>query len=198
MDKNKINLAIFASGNGTNAENIVQYFSENINVQVVATFVNNKNAGVIERMNKLYIPVFLFDTETLYQSDKILEVLVENNIDFIVLAGFLKLIPEKIVEKFQDKIINIHPALLPKYGGKGMFGQKVHEQVIKNNDSVSGITIHTVNKDYDKGVVLFQALCRIEKTDNADTLAAKIHLLEYRYFPQIIEAWLMTNAVHKE
>ncbi len=189
----KVNLAIFASGNGTNAENIVKYFNQKKNISVVSVYVNNEHAGVIERMNRLNIPITVFHMDTLYQSSFILDTLIKQEIDFIVLAGFLKWIPINIIDKFVDRIINIHPALLPKYGGKGMYGEKVHEQVIQHHETISGISIHTVNSEYDKGIILFQATCPVSGTDTPETLALKIHPLEYFYYPLVIEAWITSK-----
>ncbi|HOU97896.1 MAG TPA: phosphoribosylglycinamide formyltransferase [Bacteroidales bacterium] len=186
MSSKCVNLAIFASGSGTNAENIVRYFADNKEVSVKLILTNNPNAGVIERMKKYNISVRAFNREEFYQQNTILDLLLQSKIDYVILAGFLWLVPEKMIEVFDNKIINIHPALLPAYGGKGMYGHHVHQKVIENKETCSGITIHLVNKEYDKGTILFQAVCKIIEDDTADTLAQKIHSLEYQYFPQII------------
>ncbi len=179
-------IAIFASGSGSNAENIYKYFESSKNVKIQLILTNNKNAYVIERAEKLNIKCEIFDKKDL-KSNYVLNILQENNIDFIVLAGFLLLIPKKIIEKYPQKIINIHPALLPKYGGKGMYGDAVHKAVVVNGEQESGITIHYVNEKYDEGNIVFQARCKITKSDTAEQLAKKIHELEYNYFPKIIE-----------
>lgn len=187
------NIAIFASGNGSNAERIATYFknSEHINVCLILT--NNKNAGVIGRANRLEIPVIVFDRNTLYTTNDILTVLAENNIDLIVLAGFLWLIPQNLLANYPNKIINIHPALLPKYGGKGMYGIHVHKAVIDSGDDASGITIHFVNEKYDDGQIIFQKEVRIEDGETPDSLAAKIHTLEYENFPLVIQDVLISH-----
>ncbi len=184
------NIAIFASGNGTNAERIMGFFSDHddINIQLVLT--NNPKAGVIARAQKFNVTCRIFTREEFYHSDKIDKILKDNNIDFIVLAGFLWLIPSSVIQAFPGRIINIHPALLPKYGGKGMFGHHVHEAVIANKETQSGITIHYVNEHYDEGNIIFQATCEVKKDDTPDTLAARIHKLEYTHFPVVIKKLL--------
>ena len=181
------NIAIFASGSGTNAENIIHFFRLNriINVKLVLT--NNQNAKVIQRAQNLGIDHFVFNREEFRNSKEVIEKLKEYNIDFVVLAGFLWLIPAELINTFPSAIINIHPALLPKYGGKGMYGSKVHESVIANREIESGITIHYVNEKYDNGNIIFQAKCRIEDGETPDSLAEKIHQLEYEHFPRVIK-----------
>ena len=188
----KKRLAIFASGSGTNAENIIRFFKNHARAEVSLILTNRNDAGVIPRAKKFDIPCIIFNREDFYESEKILSYLKEYEIDYIILAGFLWLIPKNLLQRYPDRIINIHPALLPKYGGKGMFGMRVHETVIMNKDKESGITIHYVNEEYDKGNIIFQAKCRIEKTDSPDTLAGKIHALEYEHFPKVIESLLGT------
>jgi len=182
------NIAIFASGSGSNAENIALYFQHNEQITVKHLFCNNSNAYVIERSKKLNIPCTIFNKEEFYGSSKIIDSLKDKKIDYIVLAGFLWLIPKDLVNEFPNKIINIHPALLPNYGGKGMYGMNVHKAVINNQEKESGITIHIVNEKYDEGNILFQAKCSLDSTDTADSLAEKIHILEQDNFPQVIEA----------
>jgi phosphoribosylglycinamide formyltransferase-1 len=184
------NIAIFASGNGTNAERIAQYFENNETIRVQLILTNKPGAGVLKRAAKLRIPTLIFNREVFYQTNDILEILKVKDIDLIVLAGFLWLIPGNILHEYPNRIVNIHPALLPKYGGKGMFGHHVHDAVIASNDAESGITIHYVNEKYDEGQVIFQSKVAIDKKDNPDTLAEKIHVLEYRYFPKVIEELL--------
>ncbi|PIY02780.1 MAG: phosphoribosylglycinamide formyltransferase [Bacteroidetes bacterium CG_4_10_14_3_um_filter_31_20] len=180
-------IAVFASGSGTNAENIIKHFKSNNNIIVSIIFTNNQKAGVIERANRLNVPVSIFSKEDFYQNGKVSEMLKNNKIDFIVLSGFLWLVPINIIENFKMKIINIHPALLPKYGGKGMYGEKVHKTIIENGEKESGITIHYVNNKYDDGDIIFQAKCIIETHDTAESLANKIHKLEYEFYPKVIE-----------
>lgn len=193
MNAKQVNLALFASGNGSNAENIVRYFSKNNDICVKLILTNNPHAGVIERMRKFEIPVTIFNKDDFNIHDNVLEILRQQKIDFVILAGFLWLIPPKMIDAFENKIINIHPALLPAYGGKGMYGHHVHQKVLENKESRSGITIHLVNKEYDKGMILFQATCKIAKDENAEQLAHKIHLLEYQHFPNVIYSYINTT-----
>ena len=181
------NIAIFASGSGTNAENIIKYFSTGNSAKVTLVLSNRREAFVLKRAAALNVNTVFFDRADLYTKDTVAGYLLESNIDFIVLAGFLWLIPEKILNIFNRRIINIHPALLPSYGGKGMYGEKVHEAVIASGDRESGITIHYVNSFYDEVDIIFQARCKIEPGDTPETLASKIHALEYKYFPEVIE-----------
>lgn len=189
----KKRIAIFASGSGSNAENIYNYFKGNSELEISLILTNNPEAKVIERATRLNISIEIFDRNTFYQTTKIVELLKNKQIDLVVLAGFLWLIPEQLVMAFPDKIINIHPALLPKYGGKGMYGDKVHEAVIANQEKESGITIHFVNEKYDEGNVIFQAKCEVLPKDNSSDLAQKIHSLEYQHFPVVIERLLFTG-----
>jgi phosphoribosylglycinamide formyltransferase-1 len=149
---------------------------------------NNRNAYVFERARKAKIPTVCFDRKEFYESNFILDILIVQGITFIVLAGFLWLIPGYLLDAYKGSIINIHPALLPKYGGKGMYGMRVHEAVIQSGDRESGITIHRVNKNYDEGQIIFQAKCKVEPGDTPESLADKIHQLEYKYFPEVIES----------
>jgi len=180
-------IAVFASGNGSNAENIYEYFKKTPTVEVSLILTNNANAGVLERASRLNIPSFVFDRTDFYSSTKIVDVLESNGIDLVVLAGFLWLIPDKLINTFPNKIINIHPALLPKYGGKGMYGDNVHKAVVANGEKESGITIHLVNEHYDEGKILFQAKCDVTPNDTYEDVANKIHTLEYEHFPEVIE-----------
>lgn len=179
-------IAIFASGSGSNAENIIQYFAQKPQFCVKSVFCNVPDAYVLERAKKYRIPTFVFNREEFRNPDKVFRQLQEQEIDFIVLAGFLWLMPSFITAAWPNKIVNIHPALLPAYGGKGMYGHHVHEAVIAAGEKESGITIHYVNDHYDQGAIIFQAKCPVLPTDTPDDLAARIHELEYRYFPQII------------
>jgi phosphoribosylglycinamide formyltransferase-1 len=180
-------IAIFASGSGTNVENIAQYFSAHKYIKVELILTNKKKAYVIQRAENLGIPYIIFSKEELYDTNKIKDILVEHEIDLIVLAGFLLLIPEHLINAFPDRIINIHPALLPKYGGKGMYGIKVHEKVKENGDHETGISIHFVNKHYDEGQIIHQAKCKVDEDDTPEDIARKVHQLEYEEYPKVIE-----------
>jgi len=186
-----INAAIFASGSGTNAENLIKYFANDSRIKFKLVFTNNPNAGVIARAEKYNKNVQIISKDSLYNySEQLIEFLKTEKIELIILAGFLLKIPESFVKAFPDKIINIHPALLPKYGGKGMYGMHVHEAVIRNKEKESGITVHFVNEQYDEGKVILQAKCPVEDVDTPESLAQKIHALEYEYFPKAIEKLL--------
>jgi len=180
-------IAIFASGNGSNAENIIKYFTGNERVKIALILSNNPRAYVVERAQNHHIPYVVFTSKELKETPVVIDKLEEFDIDYIVLAGFLLLIPTTIIRAFPGRIINIHPALLPKYGGKGMYGSFVHEAVRQSGDTETGISIHFVNEKYDEGAVLFQARCVVAPEDTAETIAQKVHQLEYRYFPEIIE-----------
>jgi phosphoribosylglycinamide formyltransferase-1 len=184
-------IAIFASGSGTNAEKIAQYFVDSQAVEISLILSNNSKAGVIERAKKMQIPVLLFDKKTFNETEKIAQILQNQQIDLIVLAGFMCLVPPYLVQAFSNKIVNIHPALLPKFGGKGMYGHFVHEAVIAANETESGITIHYVNEHYDEGAIIFQASCEVSENDTAEDLAQKIHVLEHQHFAKIIEQILI-------
>ncbi len=183
-------LAIFASGSGTNAENLIRYFSDNKEIGVSLVLTNNAKAGVIGRAESLNTPCMVFSKQQFLDGTEILNCLDENRIDAIILAGFLLLVPENIIQRFGDHIINIHPALLPGHGGKGFYGSNVHQAVINTKSIMSGITIHKVNNRFDEGEIIFQAACHVAKSDTAETLAAKIHTLEYQYFPIVTEKYL--------
>ena len=180
------NIAILASGSGTNAQRIMEHFANSDVAQVVLVASENANAYVLTRAQKAGIEALTFSM-TAFRNGELLEQLKQRNVDFVVLAGFLKLVPQAMVEAFAGRMMNIHPALLPNYGGKGMFGHHVHEAVVANGEKQSGITIHYVNGVYDTGDVIFQATCPVLPTDTPDTLAERIHELEHRYFPQVIE-----------
>lgn len=184
-------IAVFASGSGSNAEKIIQYFYENSVAKVDLILSNRKDAYVLERAKKYGIPAYTFNREEFYHSDEILQLLKRHEIDLIVLAGFLWLVPDNLLQNYPQRIINIHPALLPKYGGKGMYGMKVHEAVVSNCDICTGITIHYINERYDEGDIIFQAQCEVLPSDTAETVAGKVHALEYEYFPRIIEEVLV-------
>ena len=181
------NIAVLASGSGTNAENIINYFSNRNTAKVSLVLSNNRQAMVLKRAEAHNIRAIFFERKEFYITGKVLRYLALYKIDFIVLAGFLWLVPESILEKFPGRIINIHPALLPEYGGKGMYGEAVHKAVIENHDKKSGITIHYVNKLYDNGDIIFQKKCIVDPSDNPESLAKKVHALEYAHFPKVIE-----------
>ena len=183
-------IAIFASGSGTNAERIMQHFAEQPDIMVSLVLSNKKEAPVLEKARKAGVETRSFGRDEFYDCNRILEVLQDRKIDFVVLAGFMWLVPEYLIKAYSDRIINIHPALLPKFGGKGMYGMNVHRAVKKAGETESGITIHLVNEEYDKGRVLFQAACKIEENDTPESIAAKIHSLEYANFPFQIEQFI--------
>lgn len=190
-----IEIAILASGNGTNAQQITEYFAGNDAVNVNVIIYNKRDAYVAKRAESLGIDSFYFNRHDFYETDKVLGFLKERGVDYIILAGFLLLVPENLLTAFPDRIINIHPALLPSYGGKGMYGHHVHEAVVANHEHYSGITIHIVDGRYDCGTTLFQARCVVDPTDTADDLAAKIHLLEKEYFPRVIESVVLNKPM---
>jgi len=180
------NIAIFASGSGTNAENITRYFANSENVNVAVVLSNNRNVGVHGRVNKLGVPSFVFSREEFIAGVPILKKLAE----YDVLAGFMNKISDVILQAFPGKIVNIHPALLPKYGGKGMYGMHVHEAVVKAGERESGITIHYINEHYDEGAIIFQASCPVLPSDTPEEVASKVHALEYAHYPHVIESLL--------
>ena len=183
-------IAVFASGSGTNAENIALYFKDKSNVEIACILTNNPKAFVLKRAEKLGIPSLVFSKSDFKESTIVVDYLKEMEVDFVVLAGFLWLIPINLLKEFPGRIVNIHPALLPKYGGKGMYGMNVHKAVVDNKELESGITIHMVSDKYDEGKVVFQAKCKVESTDTAEDVAEKVHMLEYEHFPKIIEQLL--------
>jgi phosphoribosylglycinamide formyltransferase 1 len=177
-------IAIMASGSGSNAQRIIEYFADNKDVMVDCLLSNNPDAYALERAENMGIDTLVFDRSQFYESVFVEKFLTERRINLVVLAGFLWLIPEKLVQKF--KIINIHPALLPQYGGKNMYGMRVHRSVIENKEPFSGITIHHVNEKYDDGAIIFQAKCPLDDNDTPESLAEKIHQLEHQYYPPVI------------
>ncbi len=189
-------IAIFASGSGTNAQNIIEYFKNSRDVIVDSLWSNNENAYALIRAEKLGIETFTFGRDELYRSIEVLEKLSERKVDMIVLAGFLWLLPHNLTEEFI--VVNIHPALLPKYGGKGMYGNYVHEAVLRNKDKESGISIHYVNERYDDGDIIFQAKCAVDRADTPQNLAEKIHRLEYEHYPKVIEDLLLKEEQESE
>ena len=179
-------ICIFASGSGTNAKNIIEYFKKRKNCEISLVLSNKKEAYVLQRAQLSGVSNSFFSKEDLHNYT-VLKLLKEYKIDFIVLAGFLWLIPIEFLRTYPNRIVNIHPALLPKYGGKGMYGARVHETVLENKEKESGISIHYVNEEYDKGNIIFQAKCKIEQGETADSLAKKVHKLEYEHYPRVIE-----------
>lgn len=188
----KIKIALFASGSGTNVENIFNYLKENKTLEIGCILCNKKNAYVIERAKNLKIDILVFDRPDFYESDTVLRYLEQKNTRLIVLAGFLWLIPNNLINKYPNRIINIHPALLPKYGGKGMYGDAVHKAVYINKETETGITIHYVNEKYDDGNIIFQQSVKINSNDTPDSIANKVHELEYKFYPTIIEKIALT------
>ena len=179
-------IALLASGSGSNVENIIRYFAGKEGWEFPVILSNNTEAYIHERAKNLKIPSFTIPKAGFERGDALL-LLQQYTIDFIVLAGFLLKIPGNLLQAYPDKIINIHPALLPKYGGKGMYGMHVHEAVVAHRETETGITIHYVNEQYDEGRIIFQARCEVLPADTPEEVAAKVHALEYRYFPGIIE-----------
>ena len=186
-----VRIAIFASGSGTNAERIILHFQNHASIQVALVLSNKENAFVLERAKKLNIPSRTFNRQQFKESDVVLNWLKEEKITHIVLAGFMWLMPESIIKNFPDRIINIHPALLPKYGGQGMYGHHVHDAVKAANEKETGITIHLVNEKYDDGRILFQDSCSISPNDKPDQIAEKVHALEYEHYPRQIDKWVL-------
>ena len=186
------NIVIFASGAGTNAENIIRYFSNEKKAKVVLVLSNKPQAKVLERAAALGVDVFFFDRRQFYDTEEVLFILQRRNTDLIVLAGFLWLVPARIIEAYKGRIVNIHPALLPGFGGKGMFGDRVHKAVLDSRCTESGITIHFVNEHYDSGDIIFQARCPVLPGDDVDTLAARVHALEYEHYPAVISSIIDT------
>ena len=188
-----IRLAIFASGEGSNAVNIIKYFSDNQYVDIPVLLSDNPKAGVHKRMEELNVPSFSFSKEAFSAEEPVLGKLAEYQIDWIILSGFLKKISGKILATYPNRIINIHPALLPKYGGKGMYGMRVHEAVVAAEEKESGITIHYINEHYDEGPAIFQAACPVLPTDTPNDVAEKVHRLEYEHFPKVIEQLVLNT-----
>lgn len=187
MNQVKKNIAIFASGSGTNALNICNYFADSTSVKVTTLVCNKPNAKVIDRLQPFEVEVILIRKVDFEQPEKLIQKLIESKIELIVLAGFLWLIPNQLIKIFKDKIVNLHPSLLPKYGGKGMYGLKVHKAVLAANEKETGISIHFVNAVYDEGKIIFQVSLKIDEDESAEGLAKKIHQLEYQHYPKIIE-----------
>jgi len=188
-----IKITILASGSGTNAEKIIEHFSKSEKISVAAVLSNKTSAFVLERAKRLNVKNDSFSKEQ-FNSQQFIEILKSYKSDYIILAGFLWKIPEMVIKEFENKIINIHPSLLPNYGGKGMYGAHVHQSVIENREKVSGITIHLVNEVYDEGRILFQAGCEVTDQDSPDSLAQKIHKLEHQFFPKVVEDYILEQG----
>lgn len=186
-------IVVFASGSGSNAENLIRFFQNREDAKVTQVLTNNPRAKVLERCKTLETPALSFNRVAFFTTDTVLNFLKICKPDLIVLAGFLWKFPEHILEQFPNKVINVHPALLPKYGGKGMFGMHVHKAVVANKEPESGISIHYVNENYDEGALIFQANCEVNTTDSAEDVAAKIHELEMEHFPKVVERLLNNN-----
>lgn len=181
------NLALLASGSGSNVENFYNYFKNSDTATVSLVLCNSPKAYVIERCRRLNIPCVVFSKTQFKNADEMLDILQRYSIDFIVLAGFLWLIPEYLIKAYDKRMVNIHPALLPKYGGKGMFGDRVHKAVVENNETESGITIHYVNERFDEGEIIYQVKCPVKPDDSYADVASKVHELEYAHFPEVVE-----------
>ena len=186
-----IKLAIFVSGGGSNANEIIHYFKKHADIQVALIVCNNPNAGALKIAENQGVPAIVFSKEDFYKNSTLFEALQRNAIDMIILAGFLWLIPGKLVQQYQNRILNIHPSLLPKYGGKGMYGHYVHEAVKADNAKETGVTIHLVNEKYDDGSVLFQKKCKIQPEMQAEEIAALVLKLEHKYFSPVIEKYAL-------
>lgn len=183
----KKRIAIFASGSGSNAQKIMEHFKKHTDAEVAIVLTNNPEAYVLQRADNFEIPTHIFDKHEFYETDNVVDLLKNLNIDLLVLAGFLWLVPDTILANYPKRIINIHPALLPKYGGKGMYGDRVHKEVLANGDEESGISIHYVNEKFDTGEIIHQARFKIEKNDDLEIIKFKGQQLEHQYFPKIIE-----------
>ncbi len=183
----KERIAIFASGSGTNAEEFFKCFKRHPTIKIVSLLSNNPQAYAIQRAGNHNLPHKVFSREQFYDSDNVLKYLRELKVTFIVLAGFMWLVPENIIAEYDKRIVNIHPALLPKYGGKGMYGDHVHKAVLNNKETESGITIHYVNHRFDEGAIVFQSRCKVLPQDTPEDLANRIHLLEYKHYPRVVE-----------
>jgi len=188
----KFRIAIFASGSGSNAINLIQYFKDHVQIEVEGIYCNKPKAGIVEKSRSANVKIHIFNRDE-FNDGSLNRILLENQVDYIVLAGFLWLIPTHMIACFPNRIVNIHPALLPSYGGKGMYGSRVHEAVIEAKEKVSGITIHLVDAKYDSGEFLFQAEIEILENDTPDSLAGRIHLLEHENYPRVVEDLILNR-----
>lgn len=184
----KKRISIFASGGGSNAQKFFEHFEQNESIEIVSVFTNNKSAGVIERAKKFNIPVNVYNRSYWLNGETPISILQDENVDYIVLAGFMLLIPEQLITLYSDKIFNIHPALLPKFGGQGMYGMNVHKAVKAAKETTSGITIHLVNEEYDKGRILYQEACLLDPADTPEEIASKVLELEHKNYPKVVES----------
>ncbi len=190
----KKRISIFASGGGSNAQVFFEHFLGNEDIEIVSVFTNNKSAGVIERAKTFNIPVHVYNRTFWSDGEVPITLLKEQQVDYIVLAGFMLLIPEPIVSLYSDKIFNIHPALLPKFGGQGMYGSHVHEAVKSAGEKQSGISIHLVNEEYDKGRIIYQEACQIEPSDSAQDIASKVLKLEHKNYAKVVESYIRKST----
>lgn len=188
--KKQTNIAVFASGNGSNAENLARHFQEHALAKISLLITNKPDAGVICRMKRLGIPVFVFSNSEIAEANALNDLLQKNSTDLILLAGFLRKIPDSLINNFSSRILNIHPSLLPKHGGQGMFGMNVHQAVLSSGDKESGATVHLVNEEYDKGSVLASQACPVLPGDSAESLAIRVHAIEYQIYPKAVESYL--------
>ena len=185
-------IAIFASGSGTNAQKIIEYLADNEEMEVSIVLTNNPDAYVLQRASDLEVPAYVFDRKMFYETGQVHDVLQQIGVDYIVLAGFLWLVPTDILRSWPNRIVNIHPALLPKVGGKGMYGDRVHKAVIDAGEKETGISIHYVNEKYDEGKIIFQEKFEVLPDDTPDSIAERIHVLEHKYFPEVIEKLVLS------
>ncbi len=183
-------IAVFASGSGSNAENLIAYFEKKEGVKVVLVLSNKSDAGVVKRAERLGVPCQVFQNAQWREGDPVVQTLREYGVDFIVLAGFLLRVPEALLHAYPNRIVNIHPALLPRHGGKGMYGDRVHQAVVEAGDTETGITIHYINEHYDEGGIIFQATCPVHPGDTFQEVAQRVHQLEYQYYPHVVEQLL--------
>jgi phosphoribosylglycinamide formyltransferase-1 len=189
----KFRICIFASGSGTNAEAIIKYFQHHPSIEIELVLTNNPAAAVLEKAKKASVKSRVFNKSQFSESDEIVQLLQAHGITHLVLAGFLLLIPKNLVATYPNKIVNIHPALLPKFGGKGMYGLKVHEAVKASGEKETGITIHEVNENYDEGKILFQASCEVLPSDTPQQIAEKVQALEHENYPRVVEKWITSK-----
>lgn len=194
MKPGQAKLAIFASGKGSNADKIIQYFANQDNIHISLIVSNKQQAGVLEIAHRNNIPTLLIEKTKFMETDEYVQLIKNQGITHIILAGFLLKVPDNLINAYNNKIVNIHPALLPAYGGKGMYGEHVHQAVIQAFEKESGITIHLVDEEYDHGKTLFQAKVAVDPNDTPASLAEKIHLLEHKHYPAVIEKWLLRTS----
>lgn len=191
----KKRVAIFASGSGSNALNLINHFNGHANIEVAFVLTNNSDAGIIEKARQEGIEVIVLSNEDVSKSEVLLSICEEAQVNWVVLAGYLRLVPASFIDHFENRIVNLHPALLPKYGGRGMYGQHVHKAVVENNESESGITIHFVNSEFDKGRIIAQFKCAVNEGDNSNDVDRKIRILEQSYLPIVIEKTIENTEI---